>query len=116
MHRSFLFLSVLTADANSAETAGSVNRGESSAVGSARPVDLTTTDGSTATVRIMSFDGDGMKVSYDDGRVRRVSYNDIDSIKCARVRSGIRVIAVGSELAILTKAGPYGAQTGAIVH
>ncbi|MEM8684762.1 MAG: hypothetical protein AAGF72_15110 [Pseudomonadota bacterium] len=114
MHRSFLFLSVLTSESNAEESASSVNHSRASDVSTVRPVDLTTTDGSTATVRILSFDHDGMQVSYDDGRVRRVSYNDIDSIRCARVRSGIRVIAVGSELAILTKAGPYGVQLGGV--
>ena len=116
MHRPFLFLSVLTSANNAAETAGDVNRGRACDVTKSRAVDLTTTDGLTVTVRIQSFDHKGMQVSYDDGRVRRISYDVIDSIKCARVRSGIRVLAVGSELAILTKAGPYGAQTGASVH
>ncbi|MEM9400978.1 MAG: hypothetical protein AAGA44_00680 [Pseudomonadota bacterium] len=113
MHRPFLFLSVLTSD-NTAETAHDVNRTRAADLSPSRAVDLTTTDGSTATVRIRSFDHDGLQVSYDDGRVRRVSYDAIDTIECNRSNGGIRVIAVGGELAILTGDGAQ--PVGSAVH
>ena len=110
MHRPFLFLSVLTSESNAAETASGINRGRPTDAATARPVALTTRDGSTATVRIQAFDAEGMKVSYDDGRVRQVSYDAIDAIECPDTDGGIRVIAVGGELAILAKSAAQGTQ------
>ncbi len=114
MNRPFLFLSVLTSATTGDE--GSVNREPQSGVTGIRPVALTTADGTTAHVRIESFDGKGMKVSYDDGRVRRVSYDAIDTIACPQLNGGIKVIAVGGELAILTTAAGADERSELCVH
>ncbi len=108
MNRPFLFLSVLT----SSSSDDALNREASDA----RPVALTTADGTTARVRIESFDLRGMRVSYDDGRIRQVGYDAIDTIECPQGDGGIKVIAVGSELAILTTAAGADERTELCVH
>ncbi len=108
MNRPFLFLSVLTSKCSD----DPVNRD----MAEARPVALTTADGTTAHVRIESFDLRGMRVSYDDGRVRQVRYDAIDTIECPQDDGGIKVIAVGSELAILTTAAGADERTELCVH
>ncbi len=109
MNRPFLFLSVLTSACNDDAP---ITRDSADA----RPVALTTADGTTAQVRIESFDNGGMRVSYDDGRVRQVRYDAIDTIECPQDDGGIKVIAVGSELAILTTAAGADEQSELCVH